>query len=141
MTKYCANSNYGKVDGKTELDLEDDAAYVNWGPSWRMPSQEQIEELCIECTWTWTTRNGVYGRLVTGPNGNAIFLPAAGSRMNESLNDADSKGYYWLRTLEPIISSNAIALVIYGANSQGVFSYDYFRHFGYTVRAVRVSQN
>ena len=53
MTKYCTNSDYGNdgfVDNKTELDFEDDAAYVNWGPSWRIPSYEQFEELCTSCT-------------------------------------------------------------------------------------------
>ena len=78
MTKYCTSSDYGSIDDKTELDPEDDAAYVNWGSSWRIPTTEQQQELRNECTWTWTERNGVSGKLVTGPNGNTIFLPAAG---------------------------------------------------------------
>ena len=45
LTKYCLNINYGVHDGLTELKLEDDAAYVNWGSSWRMPTHEQQQEL------------------------------------------------------------------------------------------------
>ena len=84
--------------GLTELDLEDDAAYVNWGADWRMPSRDQIDELRTECTWTLATRNGVNGYKVTGPNGKSIFLPAAGYRFGGSLEDGGSKGYYWSRT-------------------------------------------
>lgn len=82
LTKYCNNDYYGYngfADGKTELDPEDDAAYVNWGSLWRMPTKQQTE-LRTQCTWTWTTRNEVKGHLVTDPNGNTLFLPAAGDR-------------------------------------------------------------
>ena len=50
QTKYCSNSDYGTVDYKTELDPEDDAAYVNWGSSWRMPTEQQLKELIYVCT-------------------------------------------------------------------------------------------
>ena len=56
-----------------------DAASVNWGGSWRMPTKEECEELLENCTWNWTTQNGVNGYKVTSKkNGNSIFLPAAG---------------------------------------------------------------
>lgn len=101
MTKYCNNSRYGYngfTDNKTELDPEDDAAYVNWGPAWRMPSIDQIEELInSEYTTTeWTTVNGVNGRKITSKmNGNFIFLPAAGHRVITSRYYAGSDGCYW----------------------------------------------
>jgi hypothetical protein len=78
QTKYCTNSSYGTVDNKTTLDLSDDAACANWGGSWRMPTRAEQDELRNNCTWTWTTQNGVNGYKVTGTNGNSIFLPAAG---------------------------------------------------------------
>ena len=53
MTKYCTNSEYGIVDNKTTLELSDDAAHVNWGGSWRMPTKAEQDEL-NNCTWTWT---------------------------------------------------------------------------------------
>ena len=99
LTKYNFNSSYGTVDNKIVLDPEDDAAHVNWGGSWRMPTLEECDELIYKCTWTWTTQNGVNGRLVTGPNGKSIFLPAAGYRYDVDLARAGSDGYYWSSSL------------------------------------------
>ncbi len=138
MTKYCASSNYGAdgfTDGKRELDPEDDAAYVNWGPQWRMPTREQQTELRINCTWTWTTQNGVNGSLVTGPNGNSIFLPAAGYRWDEDLEEAGFWGNYWPRTLRSDDSNDAYFLLF---NSGGVYWSYIYRYNGLAVRAVRV---
>ncbi|MEE0921210.1 MAG: hypothetical protein U0L47_01810 [Paludibacteraceae bacterium] len=95
QTKYNTNSSYGTVDNKTQLELSDDAARANWGGSWRMPTSAEQNELRNNCTWTWTTQNGVYGYKVTSKkNGNSIFLPAAGYRLDSSLNDAGSGGYW-----------------------------------------------
>ncbi len=66
------------AQGYDMLDLACDAAYVNWGDKWCMPTWEQMEELMNECAWTWTQQNGADGYRVEGPNGNSIFLPAAG---------------------------------------------------------------
>lgn len=79
LTKYCTDSTYGIVDNKTVLETIDDAATANWGGSWRMPTPEEIDELCNNCTWT----RGDNGYKVTGSNGNSIFLPAAGYFDNE----------------------------------------------------------
>ena len=142
LTKYCTRSDYGYngfVDNKTELDPEDDAATVNWGPSWRMPTTEQQRELCEKCSSVWTTQNGVNGRLFTGPNGNTLFLPAAGYRWRRSLLNAGSRGLYWPRTLYD--GSPEYAYRLYfdsGYVSWGSYGY---RSNGHTVRAVRVSQN
>lgn len=138
MTKYCIHSNFGAdglTDGKTELDPDDDAAYVNWGPQWRMPTLEQLQELIDKCTWTWTTKNGVNGRLVTGPNGNTMFLPAASYRVNDSY--AGSGGFYWSRMLD---QSNS-----YRVHKLGFDNYYKSRGYGYrdnglSVRAVRVEK-
>ena len=92
-------NKYNNSGGLTELALEDDAAYVNWGSNWRMPSSAQQHELYFDCTWTWTTCNGVKGYQVTGPNGNSIFLPAAGRRSDDYLSNSGSVGYYWSSSL------------------------------------------
>lgn len=97
--KYNTKSNLGPVDDKTELDPEDDAAYVNMGPSWRMPSREQVRELYEYCTWEWTQVNGVNGELLTGPSGNKMFLPAAGIRLEYDHDYAGVEGFYWGRSL------------------------------------------
>ena len=143
MTKYCNNSSFGYngfTDNKTELDLEDDAAYVNWGPAWRMPSNEQFAELINSSytTTTWTTQNGVNGRLITSKrNGNSIFLPAAGYRSSSSLYNAGSDGNYWPRTLNESGPSGARNL-FFGSGDIGTRSNS--RYNGRSVRPVRVSE-
>ena len=108
QTKYCTDSSYGTVDNKTTLELEDDAARANWGGAWRMPTDDEWTELLENCTWTWTTKNGVNGYEVKSKtNGNSIFLPAAGSRNDESLGDAGYYGRYWLSSLFTGFPDNA----------------------------------
>ena len=76
LNKYCTKEQYGIVDNQTILQLCDDAAHTKLGGKWRMPTMEECQELVNMCTWTWTTVNGINGHLITGPNGNTIFLPA-----------------------------------------------------------------
>ncbi|MBR3871270.1 MAG: InlB B-repeat-containing protein [Paludibacteraceae bacterium] len=136
ITKYCVSSSYGTVDNKTTLDLSDDAAYVNWGSSWRMPTKAEQDELrnTNYTTWTWTTRNGVKGYKVTSKtNGNSIFLPAAGYRNDSSLSKAGSNGGYWSSSLDAVNSYYAYVLYL---DSSGVgWSYSN-RFYGRSVRAV-----
>ena len=136
MTKYCTSSSYGTVDNKTTLDLSDDAAYVNWGSSWRMPTKAEQDELrnANYTTWTWTTQNGVNGYKVTSKtNGNSIFLPAAGCRNDSILSLAGSYGYYWSGSLNT--SSLSYAYHLY-CSSSGVDWSSYNRYYGRSVRAV-----
>lgn len=138
LTKYCINSDYGTVDNLSELETEDDAAYVNWGPEWRMPSRDQFRELIGKCTWTWTTQNGKKGYLGVGPNGNTLFLPAAGERVGSGFNKAGSYGFYWTRWVMmscPISASLSFSIGMQDWSSSGPRSY------GLSVRAVRASQN
>ncbi len=137
LTKYCIDSDFfGTVDNKTMLELSDDAATVNWGSGWRMPTSEEIIELSTNCTWTWKTQNGVGGQLVTGPNGNSIFLPAAGYRYGTSLDDAGSYGWYWSSSLNLDYPPHADLIYFnsgdYGRHNSG-------RLHGHTVRPVRAS--
>lgn len=87
--KWCNGYN------KNVLDPEDDVAHVKWGDSWRMPTIEELEELLDECTWEWTELNGVNGYRVTGPNGNSIFLPAAGFRYFTEFFNRGTCGVFW----------------------------------------------
>ena len=85
-------------DQKTVLEAVDDAATVNVGEGWRMATFAEWKELRESCQWTWTSRNGVNGMLVTGPNGKSIFLPAAGV-FQSSLGKKGTYGSYWTSTL------------------------------------------
>ena len=136
MTKYCTDSEYGTVDNKTTLELSDDAARVNWGGKWRMPTIEEQKELLntSNCTWTWTTQNGVNGYKVTSvKNGNSIFLPAAGCLTSGGLSGAGSRGYYWSSSLYTYDSS--IACSLYFSSSYVGWSGNN-RYYGLSVRAV-----
>ena len=141
MTKYCSNSNVGYngfTDNLTTLLPEDDAATVNWGGAWRMPTYDEWEELYQNTTVTWTTQNGVNGRLFTASNGNSLFLPAAGYRDNSSLHGAGIFGLYWSSSLHTAYSNGAFYFYFYPD--------DYYisyvaRYMGHSVRAVRSGQN
>ena len=128
-------TKYNKDGGKTVLDLENDAANANWGGSWRMPTDAEWTELRTECAWTWTTQNEKNGYLVTGPNGNSIFLPAAGYRRGASLDYAGSYGYYWSSSLLEYNSDYAWSVLF--SSGGGVKSYGYYnRYYGFSVRPV-----
>jgi hypothetical protein len=94
--KYDSTPIHG--DGKTVLEPEDDAASVNLGNGWRTPTFNDFKELREKCTWTWTTRNGVNGMLVTGPNGKSIFLPGGGWYTKTTLTSKNTYGSYWTAT-------------------------------------------
>ena len=134
LTKYNTDSSRGSVDNKTTLDLSDDAARVNWGGKWRMSTRAEQEELHNNCTWKWTTQNGVKGYKVTSKtNGNSIFLPAAGERIGTSVYDVGSSGGYWSSSLHESGPSGAYSLCF---SSSGVVWGSALRTSGRTVRAV-----
>ncbi len=89
---------YGKEMGDIAGNPKYDAARANWGGKWRMPTQDEIDELINNCHQEWTTRNGVNGYKVTGPNGNSIFLPAAGCYSGSEPDYDGHCGYYWSST-------------------------------------------
>ena len=137
QTKYCTNSSYGTVDNKTTLELSDDAARANWGGSWRMPTDAELTELREQCTWTWTTQNGVYGYKVTskksGYTNKSIFLPAAGYRNDSSIYGAGSYGDYWSSSLDADYPNYAWRVYF---DSDRVGRYDSDRGYGFSVRPV-----
>lgn len=122
----------GIIGSDGNLTAAYDAATANWGDNWRMPTSDEMQELIDKCTWEWTAVNGVNGRLVTGPNGNSIFLPAAGYRYNTSLYRAGSIGDYWSAT--PYSSSYIAYYLLFNSDD-----YDWYgdsRDYGQAVRPV-----
>ena len=136
MSKYCTKEAYGVVDNKIVLDPEDDAAFVNY-PNGQMPSQEQFEELIANCTWEWSQLNGMNGLLVTGPNGNTMFLPAAGYRSQNNIFSAGTEFNYWTNSIQEVAPLNAwkayATSSIFNINGSS-------RQLGYSVRAVKAPQ-
>ena len=134
ITKYCTDSDYGIVDNKTVLEPEDDVATVKWGGDWRMPMKSEQDELRNNCIWVWITLNGVNGYKVTGPNGNSIFLPAAGYRSGTAVSYRGYYGDYWSSLLVSYDSNHAYAL--YAEESTYNKYNNGFRRYGRSVRPV-----
>lgn len=130
MTKYCP------ADSIIILEPMDDAATVNWGSDWRMATKEEWEELYLKTTWTWTERNGVQGRLLTGINGNSIFLPAAGFCLDNDTIGI-SIGMYWTSSLQTIFPERGWSYHFDDVNSHVCGTYQRCR--GQSVRAVKIN--
>ena len=91
----------GYVDATGNLVAAHDAATVHLGAPWRMPTDAEIAALTKNCASTWTTRNGVVGRLVTGKGAYAsksIFLPTTGYGKDSGISNVDSYGDRWSST-------------------------------------------
>lgn len=136
-TKYNTKSNYGTVDSKTELDPEDDAATVNWGDEWQMPTSAQLSELFNNRNTeiVKATLNNIQGvRIISRNNNNEIFLPLSGYIESSMLKDVDEIGYYWSRSLDTEYPWCAwkIQVSIYSYQAQSTNRYN-----GLTVRPVR----
>ena len=123
----------GYIDNEGNLTSQYDAATANWGGTWRMPTDVELNELNTQCTWEWINTNDFKGYKVTGPNGNSIFLPAAGCRDGSSLDYAGSYGYYWSSTPVGYFAYNAYRL---NFNSSGHDMSDYRRYLGQSVRPI-----
>lgn len=136
LTKYCNMSSTGDngfTDELIKLEPSDDAAAVNWGDGWRMPTTAEAFELRECCSYAWTTQNGVKGRLIVGPNGNSFFLPAAGSINNGNYNQVGNSCYCWTSELCLDYPSDAWALYFFPDS----FGKNFFgRDNGYSIRPV-----
>jgi hypothetical protein len=136
FTKYSTHNDLGETDvTDTILQSVDDVATVKLGTDWSMPTSEQFKELIKECQWTWTTRNGVNGYDIKGPNGAILFMAAAGAlqRQNDSLTP-NACGLYFSSTLNSASPDYAFKLVFYdGYAGIEVAS----RYYGHTIRPVR----
>ena len=136
LTKYNVDENKGIVDNKTVLDASDDAAHMNWGSAWRMPTEAEMLELCntVNCTWEWTSQNNVSGYIVTskkiGYTDKYIFLPASGS-LDMGRVEIGSAGNYWYATLNFLSYAQSMCF-----RSNVVTILPYFRYEGHTVRPV-----
>lgn len=133
---YNANTAEYSDIGENISNTSYDAATVNLGNDWRIPTKDEMDELKNKCKWEWKQISGINGYRITGPNGNSIFLPATGSyyssvkSLNEDMN-------YWTATS----ASKTTAYALQGHSSfYDVFSALY-RHVGYSIRPVTSNPN
>lgn len=129
-------------DGTYVLAPEHDAAQVQWGGDWRMPTKQEFDDLKNKCDWTWTTKNGVNGYVVRGRgdySSASIFFPCAGYGYGTSLSTAGSNGNYWSSV--PYSGNYPYSENYYswslGFNSSGRGAYDYGRYDGQSVRPLQ----
>lgn len=133
--KCWATTNYGttKAEGYGNYVMWSsvDAMASNWGSNWKVPSQSDMRELINNCTWTWGSKNGVYGYNVKGKNGNSIFIPASGYKMQgqSSANQVGSWAYYWTSTYD----SNDMAYILMSTSSNV-----YYGSFNTTITSLPV---
>ena len=138
-TKYFTDPANVDASCKVKLDAEDDAAHVLWGGDWRMPTPEEFEELIENCSWEWTTEDGIIGyritSLVEGYTGNSIFLPASGYRYYNYEYGQGEYAYYWTSSLDETEGVNDFAQYIY-FDSDFMSLWHHYRYQGRTIRAV-----
>ena len=147
-----ANYLYGTSNLGEDYDIagtDNDAVHVNMGNAWQMPNYQQMKELSDSCTWVWTSQNSVTGYRVTGPNGNSIFLPAAGY-VNDTSNPWLSSGGVYMTSSQAGDISSFAHVLCFRSSGRGMYSdntyyhllnhYDpaAYRFIGHTVRAVAV---
>ena len=88
----------GWITADGVLSPEHDAAHVQWGERWRMPTRQELTDLRSKCDWAWTVTNGVNGYIVRGRDdysSASIFRPTAGAAFGSSLSGAGNHGFYW----------------------------------------------
>ncbi len=143
LTKYCLNPEYGYngfTDNLTVLEHEDDAAVANMGNKWRMPTEEDFQELLDNCEREWTSNyqgTGVAGNIIWHPQHTShIFFPASGFRSGFYLFQ-DDMGYYWTSSLMLILNASDYGCngVYFGANTEMKVNW-VSREQGFPVRAV-----
>ena len=131
-------TKYNSTDGKTVLDLDDDAVNAAWGGFWRMPTMEEFKALCDAVTngtvvKQLTTKDGIYGLLLTEGD-KELFFPACGNADNGSMFSVGRYGYYWSSLLVSSSVNNAYYLNFYNGYVNWQSNDD--RYYGFAVRGV-----
>ena len=132
-------TKYNSTDGLTTLELADDAAYANMGEDWRMPTEEEYQELINNITSEWVenfNNTGVNGRLFTGTNGHTLFLPAVGIAFDYMIHLSYS-GSYWTASLNPEDALKSYYLYIIGGKDEDLGIYSINRSIGFPIRGVK----
>jgi hypothetical protein len=137
-------TKYNSTDCKYVLENTDDAAYVNWGTSCRMPTQSEWDELtnAENCTWAWINRTNSDGKtihcykVVSNKNNQTIYLPASGYRRGNNLYYYGSYGNYWSRDRSKFNSDPySLKFNNSGAAYSGL-NLESLRYYGFTIRSV-----
>ena len=130
----------GWITADNVLTPEHDAAHVQWGDGWRIPTYQELNDLGYNCDWIWTTMNGVEGFVVRGRGdyvSASIFLPASGNGYRTSLRDVGTHGYVWTS----VPTSDNVALSLFYFSSGYSMCSSYLRFSGQSIRPVQGATN
>jgi hypothetical protein len=128
---YYKNSSYENI-GSNIASTDYDVSTKDFGGKWALPTIAQINELINNCTWFWSSYNGVSGYFVEGHNGNKIFLPAAGNFCSSSHDNVGSCGFLWCSEI-----TNDLSKAYYLGFQNGKYSLNNnMRDLGFSVRPV-----
>lgn len=133
-----SDSDFSKYTTKdTTLELDDDAVHVNMGGNWHMPSPNQSKELIDNTTSTWTTLDGINGRLFTSKidSSKSIFIPAAGYALDGSVYGSGESGCIWSSMLNMNGAYNGQYFALH-PESVDPSNYGINRCYGLSVRGV-----
>ena len=131
--------NYRFKTRRQTLRRWNDVARRRWRGHWRMPTADEWQELIDSCSWRWLPMWGetgkVNGYIITGPNGQHIFIPAAGDIDGTTHYGIDTYGDYWSSSSSEEKPDQAQGMIFY--SDGGIRVYTWERYAGHTVRPVR----
>lgn len=160
MTKYGMTDEWGVKDGLSTLEPADDTATQLWGSHWRMPTNQECEELISQCYWAWYANyegSGMAGYAVfkvknaddkgvnsleTKPKSEYkledkhIFLPAAGSKFDTTHYKYKVWGNYWSSNISEVYGYDGLTLSFWSDTKLLAASSKNYRYYGYSVRPV-----
>ena len=130
-------TKYNSTDKQVTLSPDDDAATANMGKGWRTPTIAEYNELIEKCEWEYKTVNGMDGNIVTGSNGNSIFLPYARCYSGTAISQGQENnvGMYWTNSINTSQGWQRGAFLSKGRYSANIIGQA--RYLGMTVRAVK----
>jgi len=135
--KYNTDTTSVRVTSRTEIGVEDDAARVNWGGKWRMPSWSENSELYYYCDITPGESNGVNGFIVTSSINNAqLFIPASGIKRGTQTYHTGTHVFIFLRDLYFCAGSYGYYYNYKSFDGSDPYQGNFYRADGLTIRPV-----
>ena len=123
------------LDDKDNLKPEYDAATQIMGDGWRMPTKTEFRELIDNTDSEWVTINDVDGwKFTSKTNGNSIFIPFSGERLDSSFYFQGTFGNVWSSSLDT--SAPNCAWNLYLDSVGFIVDSDDIRSYGFVVRGV-----
>jgi hypothetical protein len=135
-------TKYNYTDGKTTLDLTDDAVHAAWGGNWRMPTKSEIDTFIasVDSYWDFNYNDSGVGGFVCADNidnTKVIFFPACGFASSGTIEGNHSNGSLEIWCSELVFDTESIAVVFGGYYDDGIINENNEpRYFGLPCRGI-----